>query len=199
MNKNQIENKNNLFIVGSPFGVNRFYAVNRIMELLPDAKIISTGRLIASIISDFSLEPLDRISITDYYKYVEPIFIKEIMTHLEHEDVVLDTCFHYLVPAISLNGLLKFNKKIKKAFLILVNDNAENIYIKNQSNSNPWFRDITKIDRDVISNQYFFDFYNQVFSEICKVSSIKINSEGDIVKINEMAEEFKNGNGKNTE
>lgn len=181
-----MENKNKLFIVGSARGVNRFYIVSQLITKYPDAKIINTSQLIKSIIKDIDLPELDNITLLSYFKYVEPMLTKSILDHLEHNDVILDTTYYYLLPGISAREILKFSGKLKSVELILVSDSIENIIATNKEN---WFKNPKNVRDDLLLNEYSFKSYVSLFSKFTNVLNNEINlnkiNEDNLVKINE--------------
>jgi len=172
MNKKELSNKNNLFIVGSARGVKRFYIVNQIMQQFPKAKVIHTGNLLKKIIRDLGFVDMDSISILNYYRFVEPVFSEIILSHLEHSDVILDTHYYYLLPGLSIKEILKFKGKISKAILILVEQNIEDIF---KDNDGEWFSNLKNIEEDVLLNSFSFETYREIFSTFSKVFPLKIN------------------------
>tara|TARA_Y100000310_G_C20681509_1_gene816228 strand:- start:4 stop:585 length:582 start_codon:yes stop_codon:yes gene_type:complete len=191
MNKKQLSKKNNLIIVGSARGVKKFYIVNKCMQNLPDAKVIHTGNLLQKIIKNMELGSMDSISIYKYYKYVEPVFLEVILSHLEHSNVILDTHYYYLLPGLSIKEILKFKNKIGKTLLVLVNEDKEEI--KN-NNGEEWFKNIKNIEEDILLNKYSFENYKQVFNEFSTMKSLEINLKEEVdEKLIKIIGEIKNG------
>jgi len=198
MNKKELSRKRNLFLIGSARGVKRFFIVNKFIQEFPDAKVINTGNLIQKLINGLGFKDLDSISIINYYKLIEPMFVEIILSHLEHSDVILDTHYYYLIPGMSIKEILKFKNKIKNTILVLVEENEEEII---QANNQEWFKSIKNVEEDIILNKYSFYNYEKIFKDFSNVYSISINLNKDyedklkliIEKIKNMGE-IKNGN-----
>ncbi len=167
MNKKTLElkNKNKLFFIGSARGVNKFYITNKFIEAYPNAKVINTGALIHNLAKNLSFGNLGEISIDDYCRYLEPVFIQSILNHLEHGDVILDTHFYHKMPCISIKGLQKFIGKISEAILILVEEENIKIYEEKRGRGNKWFDSLENINYDIFSNNEYFDFYIGFFTK----------------------------------
>jgi hypothetical protein len=176
MNKEQLSKKNNLIIIGSARGVKRFYIINKFIEQFPDAKVIHTGNLLQKIIKNMELENIDSISIYNYYKFVEPVFVEIILSHLEHSSVILDTHYYYLLPGLSIKEILKFKNNINKTSLILVNEDKKEIQANNDEK---WFKEIKNIEEDILLNKYSFENYKQVFDKFSIMRYLEIDLEQD--------------------
>jgi len=184
-------NKHNLIVIGSARGVNRFYAVNSAIEHFKGAKVINTSELIKSIIKDLDLKDLDNIHLLDYFKYVEPMLTKNILAHLEHNDVILDTTYYYLLPGISSREILKFYNKINTVILVLISDKPKKIQATNNLD---WFKDINNISDDLLLNEYSFKSYISLFSSFARTTSLTLKTD-DVDKINDFFDP-KNGQDK---
>src|SRR3989344_3611966 len=167
MNREDIKNKksNSLIFVGSARGVNRFYITNKIMQKFPKAKAISTGSLINSLAKELGFGEVDKIPIIDYYKYLEPVFVNNILSHLEHENVILDTFFFYITPAISVKGLRKLAEKVSKVIIIFVEEPPEKIYRQKKGRSEEWFDKFDNIEEDILANKEYSNFYFKFFKD----------------------------------
>ncbi|MDD3160015.1 MAG: hypothetical protein PHQ98_03540 [Candidatus ainarchaeum sp.] len=174
MNKNGLATKHNLIIVGSARGVNKFYTIDLLMNYFNNAKVITTSKLISSILNDLNLPCLEKISLVDYSKYVEPTITRIILSHLEHCDVIVDTTFYYIFQGISAKEILKFYNHINKTILILVSDNPENI---KQTNYGEWFNNINNLQQDILLNEYSFKFYISLFSTFSLVNQCEIKMQ----------------------
>ena len=190
MNKKDLSKKNKLVVIGSARGVKRFYIVNKFIEKFPNAKVINTGNLLNKIIKNMGFKDLDSISLLNYYKIIEPVFVEIILSHLEHSDVILDTHFYYLVPGMSIKEILKFKNKISLAILVLVKDDKEVIL---EENDGEWFKDIKNTEEDITLNDASFEFYDLTFQSFVDVKKIyfnlkkhdvdeKIKNIGDLIK-----------------
>jgi hypothetical protein len=194
MNQKEIDNrkKNKLIIVGSAFGVNRFYITNEFIEKIR-AKTIHTGTFIQELIKQFNLNEFENLTIKEYHRVIEPSMINSVKNHLEYNNVILDTHFYYLVPALSMISLSKLKGFVDEVILILVEEDILDIFEKNKDSSNPWFKDIKNIESDVIMNRNYIDFYENVIKDFVKVKKIKINiSKEDNKKIKEFIDKIKN-------
>ena len=195
MNKQELINsKHRIIFIGSARGVNRFYITNKFIEEFPQAKVINTGSLIQTLIKRLDLQNLDTISIYTYFKYIEPMLLDTILAHLEHGDVILDTTFYYLLPGISVRGLLEFQNRIIDAILVLVEDSDNNIF-KTQNQDIEWFKDIQNIKNDLMLNRYSYDSYLKVFSDFIKTYSITLSLDSENMEntLNMFIQEVKNG------
>ena len=181
MDKKSLGKKKTLYIVGSAKGVKRFYIVNRIYELKA-GKIIHTGNLINRIIKRLGFKEMDKISIYDYYRYIEPVFVDTIITHLNYTDVILDTHYHYLLPGISIKELLKFKEVVARAKLILVEETKDNIIASNEGD---WYEDIKNVEEDILLNKYYFESYANIFKKFCSCHSIELNKD-NIKEVNKI-------------
>jgi len=176
MNKDNINTKHKLYIVGSARGVERYYMIDKLLNEINNLKLIHTGNLIKSIMSDINLKNLDDVSLKDYYSVVEPTAINIILAHLEHKDVLLDTHFHYMLPGISIHNITKLLTKVSKASVILITDTAENIYNK-LKNTDVWFERIDNIRSDVLLNELYFDIYSDTIKKMVPLKSFKISTD----------------------
>lgn|GEM_PF-1292086 len=179
------KNDNRLFIIGSARGVNRFYITNKFIEKYPKAKVINTGALIYKLSKSLDFGNIGDITINDYCRYLEPVFIQSILNHLEHGDVILDTHFYHQMPCLSIKGLKKFVGKISRAVLVLVNEDPLKIYEEKRGRGDKWFDSLEDIKYDVFSNKEYFDFYIQFFSRYVsqKYISLNLNESESEVKI----------------
>ncbi len=184
MNKKTVElkNKNKLIFIGSARGVNRFYITNKFIEKYPDAKVINTGVLIHNLTKNLDFGNLGDISIDNYCRYLEPVFIQSILNHLEHGDVILDTHFYHKMPCISIKGLQNFIGKISKAILVLVEEDALKVYKEKKDRGNEWFNSLENIKYDMFSNKEYFNFYIQFFTKHLFQENIHLNLERDEIK-----------------
>jgi len=144
------------------------------MNAFPKAKVINTGNLILQLIKKLDFPKLDSLPLMNYFKYVEPMLMENVLTHLEHEDVILDTHFYYLLPGISAKSLFRFSNMIKTSILVLVEDDPESIQEANRDDKK-WFQDINNIKEDLLLNKYSFRFYHDILKEFSEVKVIKIN------------------------
>ena len=194
MNKKTVElkNKNKLFFIGSARGANKFYITNKFVEAYPNAKVINTGALIHNLSKNLGFGNLGEISIDDYCRYLEPVFIQTILNHLEHGDVVLDTHFYHKMPCISIKGLQKFIGKISEAILILVEEKNLKIYEEKRGRGNKWFDSLENINYDIFSNNEYFDFYIQFFTKHISQKNKKFSLEKlKIEEVNKFIEKLK--------
>lgn len=191
MNKEKLSKKNNLIIVGSARGIKRFYVVNQFIEEFPESKVINTGNLLQQLIIKMGFKSLDSISIFNYYKYIEPMFIEIILSHLEHSTVILDTHYYYLLPGLSIKEIVKFKQQINNCVLVLVEDCEEKII---EDNDDKWFESIKNVEEDLLLNKHSFNSYKEIFSSFSNVFSCYVNLENDETnKIKNLIGELKNG------
>jgi adenylate kinase len=176
MNKKGLEEKkkNRLFIIGSARGVNRFYITNKFIERI-STKTINTGAFIFDLTKKLNLKEFDDLSIKEYFQVIEPLLVQSVRDHLEHQDVILDTHFHYMMPALSLNSLLELKDCVSEIILVLVDEKSQIIFERNIDSPDWWFKNIQNIDKDVKLNNYFFDFYKNVFSIYIKTRAIRVD------------------------
>ena len=195
MNKKELESKkkNRLIIIGSALGVNRFYITNKFIEEIK-AKTIHTGTFIQNLIEQFQLNNFENLTLKEYNRIIEPSIIKSIQDHLEYNNVILDTHFHYLIPALSLESLSKLNGFVEEVILVLVEEEVMEIFEKNKNSSNWMLKNIKNIESDVVMNRNYIDLYENVINEFSNVKKIKINiSKENGEKINEFIKTIKNG------
>lgn len=178
MNKKTILNKKNhkIYFIGGARGTNTFYLVNKISEIAPNARIIKTGAVIQQLIKKMKLGELDNLTISQYYQFVEPMLVNEIISHLEHGDVILDTHFYYLIPAISIIGLAEIKENFSEAKIILIDDDPISIYKRSSMRNDPWFKDITNIKNDLYANREYHKWYISTLAKDKVVKDIVIHS-----------------------
>lgn len=173
MNKKTLEKKkHHLMIIGSARGINRFYITNKFIEKSPNATIISTSKLIKKIITEFDFPDLEHIPLINFSKIVEPALTQTVLAHLEHNDVILDTTYYYLLPGISAKEILKFANKTSEVSLVLVSDSPKKIQKKN---SETWFKNIHNIQENLILNSSSFELYKSLFSSFAIIKTLVIN------------------------
>jgi adenylate kinase len=179
MNKQSMElkRKNKLFFIGSARGVNRFYITNEFIKAYPKAKVINTGVLIHKLAKSLDFGNLGSISIDDYCRYLEPVFVQSILNHLEHGDVILDTHFYHKMPCISIRGLREFMGRISAAIIVLVDADPMNIYKEKRGGEDKWFEVLEDVKYDVFSNKECFEFYVQFFSKYISQKNISLDLE----------------------
>lgn len=183
MNKKEImQRKKRLFVIGSARGVNRFFITNELIKKFNNAKIINTGAFIFDLTKKLNLKSFDFLTFKEYFQIIEPILVQSIQNHLEHEDVILDTHFHYLMPALALESLLNLKNYIKEVILILVEEDVLSIFKRNETSSDWWFKNIQNIDIDLKSNKYYLNFYEQVFRSFVKTKKMIINLSNTDIK-----------------
>lgn len=185
MNKIDLEigKSHKLFIIGSARGVNRFYLTNKFIENYPEAKVINTGVLINNLAKGINLGNISDISISSYCQYLEPIFIENILAHLEHSDVILDTHFYHLMPCISIKGLQSLIDRISKAIIVLVDEDPLKIYSQMKSRGDKWFDSLDNIKYDIFANKIYFEFYQNFFSNFMSKESLYFNIDCDNISI----------------
>lgn len=193
MNKKELEKKkkSRLFIVGSARGVNRFFITNRFVEKFK-AKTINTGTYIINLTRKLNLKSFDELSIKHYFQRIEPILIQSLQDHLEHGDVILDTHFHYMMPALSLDSLLQLKDYVGEVILILVEEETSVVFENNKDSPNWWFKNIQNIESDLRLNKYYLDFYEKVFANFAMTKKIKINiTNENLDKIDDFIKKIK--------
>ena len=184
MNREEIENKKmrRIFFVGSARGVNRFYVTNTFMEKFQNAKVINTGVLINNLCKEMGFESQDKITIMDYYRFIEPVLITKILSHLEHTDIILDTHFYWLIPCISVKGLKKIADVISKVVLVLVEEDPTEIYQQKKGRGDIWFDVFDNISDDIFFNRVYFNFYKAFFERNASESSLIYDIDKNIIK-----------------
>jgi cytidylate kinase len=193
MNKNELNSKkkNKLIIIGSALGVNRFFITNKFIEKI-NAKTIHTGTFIHNLIKQFSLNEFEDLTLKEYNRIIEPSIVKSIQDHLEHNNVILDTHFYYLIPALSMESLSKLKNYVDEIILVLVEEDVLNIFKRNNPSSNWMLKNVRNIESDVIMNRNYIEFYENVIKEFTKVRKIKVNlSKETSSNINKFIEEIK--------
>jgi len=193
MNQKELESKKNrLFIIGSARGVNRFFITNKFIEKFKKASVINTGALISDLTKKLGFGSFDSLTFKEYFQIIEPIMIQSICDHLEHGDVILDTHFHYLIPAMALDSLFKLRSHVVEVILVLVEEDVLNIFKKNESSSNWWFKNIQNIEIDLKSNKHYISFYNSVFETFVKTKKliVDLSKEEDLEQLNKILKEY---------
>ena len=184
MNHKQIDEvKNrNMFLVGSARGVNRFYVTNKFIENFPKAKVINTGVLIRTICKDLGFKNIDNLTLIEYYRFIEPVIVQKILSHLEHTDVILDTHFYYLIPCLSIKALQKISSNIKSIIIIHIEEDPIKIYQQKRGRGDIWFDSFDNINDDLIFNKAYFEFYKITLQQNIKIFTIEIKLENDYDK-----------------
>ncbi len=174
MNKEGINKKSKLIIIGGARGTDSFLVSNSFYTRLKDFEILYTGKMLNDIAHRFSINSLDDASLMNYYKFIEPSMIDKIITYLSMKNLIIETHYHYTTPGITTNALRQLGQKASKIALVLVESNPRVIYEKNLTNKIKWYKNIKNIEQDIISNKDYFYIYNNILNKITDVKKFRI-------------------------